>query len=350
MTTTPVCVPPCVDLCPENPEKMEPSVCGCYPDEYCQNCTIFLSSNNCEPVNFSDTQNTSHPTVVTFPPDSPGVDMGVELPDNTTMHFSFSWGAIREVEPNSNLTIKGIEVSAINWTRQIWVEPALLTATLSTMIFPHGDFHHPFNVTLTTTFVRDPAGANFSDFSTSSLKLSLTIGGEWGFVAPENELHVDFSFQGPFAPNDCGETFKVKEKSPDFIYFDVYTKKRSTFQINFLRYCFADEIKHPAQVKNPNIRQDRASFLLVCPSFSSSLFYDPSFALLLGRRDNACKTSLFYWILPVSFILGALVISLLICFIGSLPFALPFVKGKEGHRIHRLRITTARHMKTQSDV
>ena len=346
------CLPPCIDLCPFEPSLIEPSVCGCYPVESCQFCTIFPNASTCQPLIFPDTQNTSHPTIVTFPSNSPGLTFEVPVGHhNNTVAMNFSWGSIREVTP-SNVTIKGIDVARTNWTRHILVEPALLTATLFATIYPHDAFDWPFNITLTIFFVRDPEAVNISEFPTSSLKLSLEIEGEWGFVAPDNQLHVDFSYLGPFEPNTCGDTIKKKTISSDQIQFDIYASNKSTFRINFLRYCYADDVKHSIQVRNPSIHGQLASFLLVYPSFSTSLFYDPSFALLLGfgASGNGCNSSLLSWILPASFLLGALVISLLICFIGTRPFALPFVKGEEGYRIHKLRHATAIHMKHEASL
>ena len=340
--------PDCADLCPQEPTLTAPSSCDCYPVEDCQDCLLAHNQSTCPLLIFGDNSNSSFPTQVIFGEEDTNITVSVQGPDNATVSLNFSWGSIREVDPKTQQIIKGISVTDRGWIRNIHVTPALLRATFFTTILPDDNFPFPLNITLTTEFIRNPAALNASAFDIPSLKLSLEIIGNWAFASPHHQLHVDSTFVGPFAENECGDSYDKQEIANDQLQFDLYGNGSTTLRIAFLQYCLRDTVRSDVTIRDPSVVDQVATFLMIFPSFNSTLFYDPSFALLLGRVDGSCANSLFTWILPGSFLLGALIISILICFIGSWPFALSFVKGAEGYRIHKLRQTKIRDLLSDS--
>ena len=208
--------------------------------------------------------------------------------------------------------IKSVDPVAENWLRLIELNDTTAVITYSTVeTRPPWHQDKPVAIALTTAL-----GLQAGETTLANAEFSLSIDGDWKFDDPTNTLDVDLIVRGVFHDfDDCGKTrqYRVQHGSEQDVYH-FGSDASTAASVTIVRQCLADSVTREVGTRTPVFFDNNTAVNITMrfPSFNSSLYYDPNFALLLGFTGSRSCNSLLAWILPASFIAGAAAIILLV--------------------------------------
>lgn len=267
---------------------------------------------------------------------------------NNTLSFQVGWGAVREVTSKGKL-VKAVDPVAENWRRTIEQNATTIVVTYSVTETRSPWQDSPIKISLSTVL-----GLHNDSETVATAKFSLSVDGDWKFEQSSNILEADFVVQAALESiQDCGKNQKYQLDSSSVQ--DVYhfgSTGSTAVSLGILRSCVADGVQRSTSTLTPvfNDNNTAVNVTIRFPSFNSSLYYDPNFALLLGFTGSSCN-QLLTWILPAAFLGGAAVIIVLVIMASYLPIVQPLILGPEGSRIHNLReFVSNNHLGLGSDL
>lgn len=266
--------------------------------------------------------------------------------------MTLGWGTIKEVTP-SGKTIKGVDPINGNWTRVIIANDTTISVEYQSGELIGSVWPDPMlRIVLITeiSFIDD--GQNKSQ--ASFIKFSVHITGDWGFAQPDNDLHVDFSVEAPVRTRskcDTDEHWTVSSDTATSKTYRVFLANDTATSLSFLKHCIINNGTEQSvkKISDPVLHSGNTGWTttVVFPSFTSSLFYDPSFALLLGYSNEYCDP-LLAWILPVSFIAGAAALIVLLVALMFFPPTAKLFMGSRSYQIQQVRAEIKFDVKAES--
>lgn len=241
------------------------------------------------------------------------VRVNATLGNDTSVSFGIDWGSIREMTPQGKL-IKSVNPVTENWLRSIEKNSTTAVIVFSTVETRPPWQDQPVAIALTVTL-----GLQARSKSLTNAKFSLSVDGDWKFEDPKNTLDVDLIVRGAFHNmSHCGKTrqFRIHQNSEDTVYRFGADSSTGT-SVSILRNCVADSVTRTVSSGSPVVFDNNTAVNITIrfPSFKSSLYYDPNFALLLGFTGDWSCDPLLTWILPAAFLGGAALIVLLVILI-----------------------------------
>lgn len=361
--------PDCVDECPNDPSLHTKSTCGCQPQSAC-NC----SQSTCPPAVYqsggstpdSGSNSTSPANVtVALVPNSTNTQVTLTS-SKRTLDVSLGWGLISEIS-SAGKRIKTVDPNNGNWTRTITANDTMIIAEYRSDEL--AGFDSSVRIVLLTqiTFASSSvnessaqqklqkhtkAATNTTEQQGSFIKFSVHITGDWGFQNAKNKLKVDFTVDAAVRKRktcDTTQSWELASNTESAKTFRVFLANDTATTLGFLKDCTADGTQRVVSISDPDFKEDMSGWTttVVFPSFVEDLYYDPSFALLLGYTDSNCDP-LLSWILPVAFIGAAAVCIVLIVALLYYPPTARFLIGRRAFQIQSVRGEIKRDYKMES--
>ena len=302
------------------------------------------SGGNCTVLTFPEVGSSpSSNTTLTVGDSSLTVDSSS---NSSQFAYDFAWGTISEVDPELSGPVKEIELSQLEWDRYTFANASFVFVSFQTTVDQGVRAANPIRIFFEGSFsqVGSDSGVNEANL-THSLKTSLSIEGDWQFGKPTNTLRVELVLSGEFVKDQCGRTSRIRNSTAEWALYELYGPNDTMTFMNLLKYCYIDGSSTPQSVElaSPRLVEHGIVVDLTFPSFQNRLDYDPNLAVLLqGGKNSACGGSIFEWILPVSFLIGAGIVILAITMLGTTSCLSPYILGRDSASSHHIRPTASK--------
>lgn len=346
----------CLDECPNDPFLQVQSTCGCQPESACR-----CSQSSCPPVQYqgsdpnqqggnSNNEGSGSNITVTLIPNSTSTQVHLNSP-RQTLEVTLGWGVISEVTREGQV-VKSVDPISANWTRVITVNTSTITVEYISTEFVGPMWPDPNLRIQLITQISFNSQQNLSQNDTELIKFSVDITGVWGFSDDSNQLHVEFTVKAPVRQRktcDVQQSWEVASDTPTAETFRVFLANDTATTLTFLKDCILDDEQKRTDISDPSVFSDMSGWTVtvVFPSFLDRMYYDPSFALLLGYSDENCDP-LLSWILPVAFVAGAAVAIFIFVVLIYFPPTSRYLVGARTHHIQNIRNDIKRDKKLES--